>query len=62
MSMLLGFGPPSVTSILASYLGVSLVRAGVGTTRNPAGTRALKPYGCRVVDSIHPKNGKKWDL
>ena len=63
MSMLFRrFRPPSVTSILASYLGINLVRAGVGTTWNPVGMRALKSYGHRVVDSIHLKNAKKRNL
>lgn len=64
MSMLLGFRPSSVTPILASCLGVNLVRAGVGATQNSAGVRALRPYGCGplVIDSIYPKNGRKRNL
>jgi len=42
--MLLGFGILSVTSILASCLGMNLVREGVGVTQNSAGARALGPY------------------
>ena len=59
MSMLLGFRTSSVTWILTSRPGVNLVRAGMGLAYNLAGTRALKPYVCRVIDPIHLKNSKK---
>ena len=62
MSMLFGFGPSSVTSILASCPGVNLVRAGVRAAQNSVGMRALGPYGCIVIDSIHSKNGRKRNL
>ena len=64
MLMLLGFRPSSVTPILGSCPGINLARAGVGVAQNSASTRALKPYGCMMIDSelMHSGGGEKRGL